>query len=113
MGINRYRKVCIDCEQEFAGPAYRGRCHACFKKVVTADGGLPAVGVSKTRARDRDKYGRKPSEPTRFEPGSDGKKEIMRLRAGRGESCFHPDDANGGESDDRRHFPEEYDDDGD
>lgn len=100
---NRKRKACIECNREFPGKPFRGRCRACFKKVVTAVGGLPGVGIAHTASKERARQGRRPADPTHFEPGSDGKKEIMRLRAGRGESCFHPDDATGGKASEDRH----------
>lgn len=97
---NRRKRACVDCGADFTGKAFRGRCRACFKKVVMADGGLPAVGIDTANRVERAKRGRPPTDPTHFEPGSDGKKEVMRLRAGRGECLFHPDDAKGGDATD-------------
>lgn len=51
-------------------------------------------GASRCKSRDkRTQLGRLPAEPTSALPGTPDKIAVMRERAARGESLFHPQDA--------------------
>ena len=91
--------TCIQCGQPVRGDTLRGRCPSCYRTWLL--GGNTAVPVPQLRD-EKLSQGRRPAASTQFEPGTDGKKEVMRLRAGRGESCFHPEDAKGGDASEYR-----------
>ena len=87
--------TCGNCDGPITGLSWRGMCQRCYRAwLLAGNRATPLAQLSKSRQSQ----GRRPAESTPFEPGTDGKKEVMRLRAGRGESCFHPDDAKGGDN---------------
>ena len=92
---HRPNKTCKDCQSRDCNKLYGGRCKSCFKKAMESNREIPLKNKSRRPSREQ---GRTPANPTFFQPGSDGKKEIMRLRVSRGESCFHPDDSQWDES---------------
>jgi hypothetical protein len=72
----------------------RGVCFACFRNPATRPPEpTPPPPKSCQLAKEPARQGRLPAHPTPFLPGTEAKMAVMRDRANRKESCFHPDDA--------------------
>jgi hypothetical protein len=89
---------CVVCHTPMKTVGIRGVCLTCHrdpaKRPAASD--PPIFSVVKNSPAPR--QGRVPADPTPFFPGTAEKMEVMRNRAARGESCFHPDDAKPDES---------------
>jgi len=83
---------CKHCDREFVPGSVarkpRGLCTRCYKRpeVVAKYPPLPGSYYGVTVEGD----GRSPKVPTHHLPGTPGKIEVMRQRAERGETLFHP-----------------------
>lgn len=70
----------------------RGACLDCFRNPATRPPEPDPPKVCRS-AKTPLRQGRLPAHPTPFLPGTAAKMAVMRDRASRKESCFHPDDA--------------------
>jgi hypothetical protein len=100
---NTANLTCRHCEQRCESLIARGLCWPCYKDADVRNKYPPVLDVPPKVTRDqKERQGRPPRDPTQFEPGTEGKIEVMAERVRRRETCFHPRDAKTGDADENR-----------
>lgn len=99
--------TCSLCRSGIDRHSFGGLCWACFK-VPENRTACQLARPPKPAAKERARKGRPPAHPTPHEPGTALKVEVMRMRAARGESLFHADDARRGDGGEPREYTRRF-----